>query len=813
MNVIPKGSLWLSGVGLCLVLWVACSPQSASGPEQGLDVAGEVLDSSAGDSVEQLDVFTREWVDSETATDQSDETDSEPPRVEDPLTYVDPFIGTGGEGFLIGSGTPAVTLPYGMVKVGPDTMDETSAAHFYHCSGYWYPDNYVIGFSQIHVVGTGAPDYGVLLMNPVNGISNELTEPLNYRHSFKKANEEARAGYYAVQFDDGIVAELAATKRVAFHRYRWSEGERRVILLDLGHALKRCEVVDAEVTVDPENGEAFGWVKYCGALSCGNGGFDLFFSARFDGAIQASGTFGADHQLLSDVVCQGKDCGAYLDFGPGSEPVGARVGVSFVSVDGARNNLLAEANDLGFDEAVTLAEEAWREKLNAVQVIAGGTDEELRIFFTSLYHTFVMPNINSDADGQYLGMDLQVHDMGERTYYSDFSIWDTYRTLHPLLTLLDVAAQSDMVASLVRMYDEGGAYPRWPIASVESGCMIGTHADIVVADSYLKDIPMDDPGHAFDGLLVTATGPKPAGAVGAGRADIEGYLERGYCAVDRTGSSVSWTMEVAHDDYALSRMAQGLGRSEEAEMLLEHSKNYAHLWKADVGFFQPKNSDGSWHVWDKEFDPIRWEDWFTEGNSYHYLWYVPHDVPGLAELMGGADAMLERLEEFFALSKQAEDSIDVFTDLLPRDYYWHGNEPDMATAYLFSALGRQDLAARWVRWIMRVHYHDAPQGYPGNDDCGTMSSWYVFSALGFFPIPGTQTYYLGKPLFEDVTVQIQGHPLRVLAQGPMTDTSIPVQTVLNGELLTGASIEWEQLRNGGELKFILEEPTVSEEIR
>ncbi len=766
-----------------------------------VDVAPDVADVAAPDILDQ----TSDVPEDMEPGDLAEEVDVvKPITVDDPLDFVNPFIGSGGEGYLIGSGTPAATMPFGMVKLGPDTMDTQAAPYFYHCSGYWYPDKYIIGFSHLHLFGTGAQDYGVLLANPIIGISDAQTDPMNYRHTFSKENEHAEVGLYRVTTDQGITAQLSATERTGIHRYTWPQGAQRVVLIDAGHALADCEVKEAELAVDVEAKEVTGRIKYCGGLSCGHGGFNLFFVARFDQTFIKAGTWDDAGTLKDELTCSNKGCGAYFDFGTGTDAVDLKVGVSFVDVDGARANLMAEADAITLEDAVNDARDVWREMLNTIKVKSGGTYDQLVIFYTSLYHSFFMPDIASDVDGRYRGMDREVHNMGDRVYYTDFSIWDTFRTLHPLLVLLAPDHQADMVASLVKMYDEGGAYPRWPIADHESGCMIGTHADIVVADSFLKGIPVDDPSHAFDGLFVTATGPKPEGAVGAGRADIWGYVNVGYCRADHAGRSVSWTLEITHDDFALAQMAKALDRQAEYEQLLAQSENYRNLWNDEYGFFLPKNGDGSWTDLGRPFDPTRWEDWYTEGGAWQYLWYVPHNPSGLAELMGGPEAMLERLDEFFKLSIDFENSINALQDILPRPYYWHGNEPDMHAAYLYSALGRQDKAAEVVRWIMRAHYKNAPQGIPGNDDCGTMSSWYVFSAMGFLPIPGTDLYYLGIPLFAEATMKIQDKQLTIIAQGPLGDDAKPVETWFNGVKLDKPQLTWQQLKEGGELKFVLE---------
>jgi predicted alpha-1,2-mannosidase len=806
----------MKGIWLAVLLlgWACSGGDSGKDPAsdttvlpdaRGGDAVSDVADHKAPDDADPGEGLQGDLREADSTELDGIEEVTEPPGL-NPFDYINPFIGSGGDGFLIGSGTPAATWPFGLVKLGPDTMDAHSAPYFYHCSGYWYPDEYIIGFSHLHVFGTGAPDYGVLLVKPVIGMTDALTEPMNYRQTFKKKNEHAEVGLYRVLMDDGIEARLSTTPRVGVHRYTWPTGAQRVVLVDVGHAISDCEVREAEVTVNAETREIAGRILYAGSLSGRGGGFNLYFVARFDQAWTKAGTWGSEQQLRPDLSCEGKDCGTYLDFGTGEGPVDLKVGVSFVGIEGARKNLLAEADTLTLEEAIENSRQAWKPLLDTVQVQNGGTQDELTIFYTALYHTFFMPHIASDVDGRYQGMDKQVHLATGHTYYTDFSIWDTYRTLHPLLVLLAPEAQTDMVASLTRMYEQGGAFPRWPIADHDSGCMIGTHADIVMADSFLKDIPLEDPVHAFEGLLITAKGPKPPGAVGAGRSDIEGYIEKGYCRADVTGSSVSWTMEIAHDDYALAQMAQALGRDDDYDFLLKNSENYRNLWNPEYGFFLPKDDSGDWHDMKRPFDPTRWEDWFTEGGAWQYLWYVPHNPMGLAELMGGPQQMVDRLIEFFQLSKDYEDNITLLEDFMPRPYYWHGNEPDMHAAYLFSALGRQDLAAKWAHWIKRTHYKNAPQGIPGNDDCGTMSSWYVFSAMGFLPIPGTPLYYLGKPLFADATMKIQDQQLRVVAEGPMSPTSVPVETWFNGTLLSRPELTWEQLKQGGELRFVLAEP-------
>jgi len=734
----------------------------------------------------------------------------------DPIDYVDPFIATGGEGFNIGSGLPGATRPFGMVKLSPDTQDSHGATDFYHCSGYYYPDDHIAGFSHLHLYGTGATDYGNLLFMPMVEINDDRTEPKNYRDTFKKENEDATAGYYTVTLDSGVQAELTATERCGVHRYTFPQNSDAFVLIDLSWMVAKGTVKDSELTIDAGANEVYGWHHAGGSLSNRVGGVKLYFVATFDAAMDEYGTWDEGQSLQAgSAQCSGEECGAYLKFL--TDSVTVKVGISFVDLDGARNNLETETGDHDFDTLHQQAEDAWRDELDVLKLKAIGThlqdeakERELVLFYTALYHAMMMPDIFSDVDGRYLGFDDEIHTAENFTYYTDFSLWDTFRTEHPLLTLIKVDRQKDMVTSMIKMMEQGGYAPKWPIANGYSNCMIGTHADVMLADSFLKDIPMDDPEAVFEGLLQTATGPASGDSGFSGRGGIESYLDLGYVSGDVTGHSASRTMEFSYDDYALYMMAKALGRPE-ADMLLAQSKSYKNLWHPEERFFIGRDDNGDFLREGEDFDPTSWYDFYTEAGAYQYLFHAPHDPEGMMELMGGRDAFLARLEELFQISYDWEVEFAGGAEtLLPRMYYWHGNEPDIHTAAFFGAVDRPDLSCKWNRWIMRTFYHAEADGIPGNDDCGTLSSWYLLSSFGIFPMAGTQRYYLSCPMFEDIEIPIQDKTLRITAEGPLDDNAVPESILLNGEEVQKGWIEWDDIKTGGELHFIMRSATSGE---
>ncbi|NOY93141.1 MAG: glycoside hydrolase family 92 protein [Deltaproteobacteria bacterium] len=665
-----------------------------------------------------------------------------------PLTqWVNPFVGSGGLGFGYASTAPAPQRPYGMVRPGPDTTSVGGASPLNHFSGYYYDDPMIQGFSMTRAEGIGTNDYGSLGLMPVDGMTAERTTQDGYRAVYTKSTERAEPGYYAVTLEDpAIEVEVTASDRVGVFRATFPAGSSPTWLLDLGHVVPAVRVTDGAIAVLPASREIEGQLHLMGSYSGRYGGMDVFFVARFDQDFMSQGVWQDGRLTDAAMSATGAAAGAYASFAPDVGSVSVAVGLSYVDLEHARMNLDAEVPDVDFDATRAAAHDAWEEALSRVEV-EGRRELDFRLFYTALYHVLSMPTLFSDVDGSYRGLDGAVHVAEGFRYYTDFSLWDTFRSMHPLVTLLYPEFQRDFNRSLVAMSNDGGYMPRWPLGAGYTGGMVGESAAIVLADSWLMGERDFDLRAAYDSLRRTAMAPTPAGAPYSGRGGIEAYLELGWVPMDESGGSASVTLEYAYDDFAMAILADALGEDSDASMFRSRADNWQNLWDAESQFLVGRARDGSFARGFRETTP---QDFYVEGNAWQYVWYVPHDLEGLASLMGGRAAMLDRLETFFENSTRRPDPV------FPNNFYWHGNEPDIHAPWIFSALGRPEATARWTRWVMDTLYHDAPDGLPGNDDSGTLSAWYVFSALGFFPLAATPDYLVGSPRFTKSTLRLAG---------------------------------------------------------
>ena len=650
----------------------------------------------------------------------------------DVVAAVDPFIGTGGAGFLVGSSTPAATVPFGMVKLGPDTSLDWGAFDPYHCAGYYWDDTHVEGFSHTHMHGTGVPDYGDVLVMPVDGPSAAYPNPDAWRAPFSHDNESAAAGYYALTLDSGIGVELTASRHTGVHRYRWPDGADPVLLFDLEHVLGGSSL-GGEVHVDPAAGTISGWLTNAGGFT--GQGFPVYFHAEVAGGFGDFATWADDAPTEGRADASGVDLGVWIR--PATNPAELRVGISPVSVAGAVANL-AEVDGKGFEAVVADAQEAWAEPLGRFE-IAGADAAEQRIFYTAVYHLLQMPTNWTDADGRYAGFDGEVHTAGAAPFYSDFSLWDTYRTAHPAFTLFYPEYANAFAASLLTMAQQGGAFPRWPAANGEGGSMLGAPAHIVLADTWLKGVRDWDVRAAWPILRAQARGELevPYNA----RPDPAWQDRYGYLPADFTDSSVAWNQELAWSDAAMAGLATALDQAEDAAYFEWRSYTYRNQYDPAVGFFHARYSDGSFSP---DLNPFAWEEEYTEGNAWQYLWMPPAHAEATAALFGGADVARERLTAFM---QGAEEEGLVPT---PAAYYWHGNEPDIHAPFLFALWGDPDATGTWQRWVEDNRYSDAADGLAGNDDAGTLSAWYLFSTIGLYPVAGTNQYIIGVPRWPEV---------------------------------------------------------------
>ncbi|MBA3391000.1 MAG: glycoside hydrolase family 92 protein [Deltaproteobacteria bacterium] len=721
--------------------------------------------------------------------------DAEPslPEVTDTLAYVDPRIGTGGLGFAHGSSFVGAAVPHGLAKVGPDTSGPFGTVNFLHYSGYWAGDDKIRGFSQVHLHGAGATDYGVLSVMPAIAFDPAKTTVVGYESRFAKAAELAAAGRYEVTLANGIAVALTATPRVAVHRYTGAGA----IVIDLAKTLESGEIDAASITVDAAARELVGQLHHNGGMTRGFGGYTVYFVARARTPWTAHVVWSAGSAPSVATTASGTGVGAAIVV---DGPVELAIGLSLVSLDGARANLDAEVPVLDFETVATRAREAWADKLDRVR-LTGGTEAQRRTFYTSLYHAFLMPSVIDDADGTYVLAGQPPAVATGWHQQSDLSLWDTYRTVHPLYAWLAPESARDAARSLVAFGEGLGIYPKWPLAIGETGVMLGASAEIAIADAVLRGVPGVEAERAWPGRRAAAMDATAPAAGRGGRDRVESYMQYGYVPVTE-GRSVSTTTEYAHDDFALAQLAGALGHTTDRDALLARSKSWRKLFDPAVGFLRGRKADGTFPT--TTFDPLEMGSDYAEANAWHSLWMTSsHDAEGLAELLGSTEAAIAKLEMFFTLAKHDWDTADESAANFPRPYYWHGNEPDLNAVFVFAQLGRPDLTHEWVRWIEDTMYSDQPEGLAGNDDGGTLGAWYVLATLGVYPIPGSDRWILGAPRFPQARITIGGRELTIVADG-LSDRAIYVRAVeLDGVAVAGPELTHAQLAGASTLRFVM----------
>lgn len=725
------------------------------------------------------------------------------PEVTAPLKYASPRFGSGGFAYAAGQAQPGAQVPNGLVNVGPDTTGVNGTIRFLHFDGYWAGDDTVQGFSQLHLSGTGGADYGILSLMPTDGLDASRLTADGYQSKFRKSTEVASPGFYGVTLLRGnIGVELTASSRVAHHRYTFPAGARRVVLIDLDHHLDGGVNGNASLAVGAD-GHVRGRFHSTGDMSRGFGGQDVFFELRARTPWTSSQVWSASSPLAPGTSAAGTGVGAALEFDAAdSAPVELQVAVSFVSAEGAAANLAAEAPGWDFDGTRAAAEQQWAELLGRVRVW-GGSEDERALFYSAVHHLFVMPNAAQDADGTYRGHDGQLHHADGFTFVSNLSLWDTYRTAHPLYHLLAPERGLDAVRSLHAMAQQRGVFPKWPMALGDTGSMVGAGAEVVLADAWARGVKDFDGAGAYDLLRAAALGATAPAAGRGGREGVEAYDALGYVPGTR-GGSVSVTCEFAQDDFALGNFAEALGRTDDAQRLHARAKQYPRLYDAASGFLRAKNADGTLTV-TSGFDPLVLSEEYVEANAWHTVFCAPHDVDGSVAMLGGQDAFIAKLTDFFQKSKDEWESLAPTSLLrsLPRPYYWAGNEPDIHAGYLFAQAGRPDLTQQWVRWVEDAFFNPGVDGLPGNDDGGAMSAWWVFSALGFYPLVGTDQFIVGAPRFPKVVLAVKGGSFTLEAPQASAKNLYVQAAELNGKPLTAPVLRMADLKPGGTLTFTM----------
>lgn len=696
--------------------------------------------------------------------------------------YVNPFIGTD----FTGNTYPGAQAPFGMVQLSPDN----GLPGWDRISGYFYPDSTIAGFSHTHLSGTGAGDLYDISFMPVTLPYKEADAPLGIHSLFSHDEETASAGYYQVRLKDyDINVELTATERCGIQRYTFPEADA-AIFLNLRKAMNwdftndtRIEVVDS-VTIQ---GYRFsdGWAR----------DQHIYFRTRF------SKPFASVQLDTAAVIKDGKRIGssaiARFDFHTSAgEQILVTTAISGVSMEGAARNLAAEAPADDFDKYLAVTRKNWNEQLSKVEIKSNDIDEKVK-FYTALYHSMLAPTIYSDMDGAYYGPDKQVHQADGWTNYSTFSLWDTYRAAHPLYTYIEPQRVNDMVKSFLAFSEQNGRLPVWNFYGSETDMMIGYHAVPVIVDAYLKGIGDFDPKKALAACVATANIDEYRG--------IGLYKKYGYVPYDVTDHynsenwSLSKTLEYAYDDYCIARMAEKLGERQIADEFDKRSRNYKNVYNSQTTFMQPRNNKGSFI---EDFSPDDYTPHICESNGWQYFWSVQQDVDGLISLVGGKERFAQKLDSMFTYNPSADEDLPIFSTGMIGQYA-HGNEPSHHVIYLFNAIGQPWKTQKYAAEVMHELYKNTPAGLCGNEDCGQMSAWYVFSAMGFYPVdPISGKYEIGTPMYPEMKMHLaNGKTFTILAPA-VSKENIYIQSVkLDGNPYDKSYITHEQIMNGSIFEF------------
>jgi predicted alpha-1,2-mannosidase len=716
-------------------------------------------------------------------------------------SYVNPFIGTAAvdKKSLTGCTFPGATMPFGFVQLSPDTKHEVNRP----CSGYDYKDNTIVGFSHTHLSGTGIADLLDVLIMPITGEAKRATDykdsaSRDFRSAFSHSQEVARPGYYQVKLlDYNVNAELTATQHAGFHRYTFPQSSGAGFVIDMDHSRlkgtgnRSAKILSAQIKiVDNKTIEGYrvitGWAKMR----------RVYFRAEFSQPFTSNVLFDGNRLYENNSVVMGAaGIKAVVHFASkANEQVLVKVGISATSISNARENLGTEIPAWNFDKVVSDAENAWEKELKQIEI--EGTDKQQRIFYTGLYHAFIQPNNTADINGDYPAADYTTGNAADKTHYSTFSLWDTYRATHPLYTIVQQERTAGFINSMIRHYDSYGILPIWQLWGVETYCMIGNHAIPVIVDAALKGIKGFDLNKAYEAIKGSSTRDHVESPFGI-------YDQYGYMPEDLQSQSVSITLETAYNDWCVAQLAKQLGKTADYDFFIKRSGNYRNLFDNSTGFFRAKDKTGKWIA---PFNPLQYGgnggQPYTEGNAWQYLWYVPHNVPDFISLLGGKKAFVNKLDEFFALVDTVKKNGNASGFI---GQYAHGNEPSHHVAYLYNYAGEPWKTQFYVNKVLNEQYDDQPAGYTGNEDCGQMSSWYIFSALGFYPVnPANGIYAIGSPLLSKATIQLPGGKQFTVQVKNAGKGNAYIQSMkMNGKKYSKTYITHQDILNGAAVEFTM----------
>ena len=688
--------------------------------------------------------------------------------------FVDPYIGSGGHGHVF----VGANVPFGMVQLGPNNIFKG----WDWCSGYHFSDSTLAGFAHTHLSGTGIGDYGDLLFMPVRigNLENDQLALEDWTVLYDHEDEVVAPGYYAIHIDKyDIDAELTASKRVGFHKYTYNGGNAPQLIIDLNHGTGWDKYSDGKIEQLDDytiNGYRFstGWAK----------DQKLYFQTQFSRKIE---------KITPLNVEQDEKARTFLiEFEEGKELL-AKTALSPVSIEGAANNLKAEISGWDFEAVKKASENSWNKELGNIDVkFTNASDKE--VFYTALYHTSIFPSLFNDHNGDFVGANDQVIN-SETDNYTVFSLWDTYRALHPLFTITQPEKVNDLVNTMLEIYKKQGKLPVWHLAGNETNTMVGNHAIPVIVDAYLKGFDGFDAELAYEAIKTSSM------------LDFRGMnfvKERGYIPADSLIESVALGLEYAIDDWCVAAMAEKMGNTEDYEYFSKRAKAYANYFDKELQFMRGKLGSGAFR---ETFDPVyskHREDDFCEGNAWQYTWLVPHDPHGLIELFGGDDPFITKLDSLFSISSDlGEGASSDISGLIGQ--YAHGNEPSHHTTYMYAFAGQQWKTAEKVRHILSDLYHNDPDGLSGNEDCGQMSAWYIFSSLGFYPVnPANGIYVFGSPAVEEAKISLPGNKAFTINAENNSAENVYIQSArLNGEAYEKSYITHEDIMKGGSLTFVM----------
>lgn len=722
----------------------------------------------------------------------------------DYASYVNPFIGTGGHGHTF----PGAVVPHGMIQPSPDTRIDGWDA----CSGYHYSDSTINGFSHTHLSGTGCCDYGDVLIMPTVGQQNYIntsstSQQLPFASGFSHSKEVSEPGYYSVFLDRyGVNAELSASRRGAIHRYTFPQSADAGFILDLDHSLQRQN--NLEMTIDVISDH-----EICGYKKTEYWAFEqqIYFYAIFSKPFT--------HTLYTDTVTldNGKriaQCKALLKFATNeNEQVFVKVGVSAVDTDGARKNVESEIADWNFDKVRNNARGAWNDYLSKIDVKTTNADDK-QIFYTSLYHTAIAPNLFTDVDGRYLGMDLKTHQTdSNQPIYTIFSLWDTFRAVHPLMTIIDPQLNNQFIQSLIKKHQEGGILPMWELAGNYTGTMIGYHAVPVIVDAYMKGYRDFDVKEAYNACLRTAEYDTagiicPPLVLPHLMPKAKYYKNTiGYIPCDRENESVAKALEYAYNDWCIAQFAAAMDDYENQKKYERAAKAYEFYFDKSTGFMRGLDSNGEWRT---PFSPrasSHREDDYCEGTAWQWTWFVPHDVDGLVGLMGGKDAFAMKLDSLFTADStlEGEATSSDITGLIGQ--YAHGNEPSHHVIHLYNYIDRPWRTQELIDSVYQSQYTTEVDGLAGNEDCGQMSAWYVLNSMGFYQVcPGKPVYSIGRPVFDEVAIRLpENKTFTITARNNSKKAKYIKNVTLNGKSLNEPFFNHSDLTDGGNMIITMSE--------